>query len=94
LRETVGQFIGTTDINEKEEYEGDKVKVTWTTPATRGYFQSDDAWCENEAICVIQYIGNRFIYVREDGRQLSIRNDAKREVIGNIHDKTKTNEKI
>ena len=87
IPETVGQFTGLTDKNGVKEFEHDKVKVTWVTPSTGGYLQSDDAWCENEAICVIKYIGNRFVYVRSDGRQLSIRNDAKREVIGNIHDK-------
>jgi len=84
--DTIGQFTGLTDINGFKEFEDDKVKVTWVTPSTGGYLQSDDAWCENEAICTIKYVGNRFVYVRSDGRQLSIRNDAKREVIGTIHD--------
>lgn len=86
IPDTVGQFTGLTDKNGLKEFEHAKVKVSWTTASTGRYFQSDDAWCEHEAICVIQYVGNRFVYVREDGRQLSIRNDAVREVIGNIHD--------
>lgn len=86
IAETVGQYIGVYDKNAVKQFEHDILKVTWTTESTRGYFQLSDAWCEHEVICVIQYVKDRFACIGKDGKQVSFKSDAKREVIGNLHD--------
>ena len=86
IPETVGQFTGLTDKNGTEIFEGAILKISWLTPSTGGYFQSDDAWCENEVIVSVGFMGDRFVYIKKDGKQTSIRNGSSIEIIGNIHD--------
>lgn len=86
IPETIGQFTGLLDKNGKEIFEGDILNISWLTPSTGGYFQSDDAWCENEVIAKVDFIGDRFVYIKKDGKQTSIKNGSTIEIIGNIHD--------
>ena len=85
--ETVGQFTGLSDKNGKEIFEGDILKISWSTPSRGGYFQTDDMWCEHEEVCNVHYVGSRFVFVKKDGKQTSTSKNAEIEIIGNIHDK-------
>lgn len=86
IPEAIGQFTGRVAEKAREVFEGDVLKISWLTPSRGGYFQSDDAWCENEVIAKVDFLGDRFVYVKKDGKQTSIKNGSTVEIIGNIHD--------
>ena len=83
---TVGQFTGLVDSDNKKIFEGDILKIKWTTWSTGGYFQMDDATCDHEEIVKVEYVQSRFVFTKKDGRQMSAAKNHKSFIIGNIHD--------
>lgn len=100
LPETVGQYIERKDKNNKEIYEGDKLKYSFETKQTIAppYLESNDPGYE---IWEIQYISPSFvkIIVEQDNsyygelpskpRSIPLNYLDAIEIIGNIYDKAK-----
>lgn len=80
------QFTGLKDENEKDIYEGDILKISWSEWNMGGYLQSDDMTNEHEKIVTVKYKAPSFCFFSKNEIQTSIRKNAKIEVIGNIYE--------
>lgn len=77
--------IADVQFNEHDNnYEGDIVDIKWLTPSTGGYFQFDDAYCENSLRAVVTFNQRAFAYKGMNEKYVNFPKEAKIEVIGNV----------